>query len=80
VRGPGALLAVELVTDRESRAPHPVAGNRVVQEAFRRGLALATAGHILRLTPPIVMAPELFDRGVEILDEALTVVEQELDR
>ncbi len=80
VRGRGALLAVELVTDHETRRPHPLAGNRVVQEAFRRGLALATAGHILRLTPPIVMAPELFDKGVEILDEALTAVELELDR
>ena len=78
VRGSGALLAAELVTDRETRRPHPTAGNRVVQEAFRRGLALATSGHILRLTPPIVMSPELFTKGLEILDDALTVVEREL--
>jgi 4-aminobutyrate aminotransferase-like enzyme len=50
----------------------------VVQEAFRRGLALATSGHILRLTPPIVMSPALFSKGLEILDEALTVVEREV--
>lgn len=78
VRGRGALLAIELVTDRESRRPFNEAGNRVVQEAFRRGLALATAGNIVRLTPPIVMSTELFAKGVEILDEALTAVEREL--
>ena len=78
VRGRGVLLAVELVTDRDTRAPHHVAGDRVVQECFRRGLALTTAGAIVRITPPMVLSHELLDRGLDILDEALGVVERDL--
>ena len=69
--GPGALLAIELVKDRATKEPFVEAGNLVYQTAFRRGLAWATAGHILRITPPIVMSNELMAKGLDIIDEAI---------
>ncbi|CAN5687703.1 MAG: aspartate aminotransferase family protein [Ilumatobacteraceae bacterium] len=71
VRGRGALLAIELVRDKVTKEPFIEAGNFVYQAAFRRGLAWATAGHILRITPPIVMSTELMAKGLEIIEEAI---------
>ena len=77
VRGKGALLAIELVRDKRTKEPFHEAGNLVYQGAFRRGVAWATAGHILRITPPIVMSKEVFARGLEIVEEAIDEVERE---
>ena len=77
VRGKGALLAIELVKDKATKEPFPQAGNLVYQGAFRRGVAWATAGHILRITPPIVMSKEVFARGLEIIEDAIYEVETE---
>ncbi len=77
VRGKGALLAVELVKDKATREPFPQAGNLVYQTAFRNGVSWATAGHILRITPPIVMSKEIFARGLEIVEDAIYEVERE---
>jgi 4-aminobutyrate aminotransferase-like enzyme len=75
VRGRGALLAIELVKDKDTKEPFVEAGNLVYQTAFRRGLAWATAGHILRITPPIVMSLELMAKGLDIIEEAIGDVE-----
>jgi 4-aminobutyrate aminotransferase-like enzyme len=75
VRGRGALLALELVKDRSTREPFPEATTFVFREAFRRGVALATPLHVLRLTPPIVMPFGVLERGLAILDDVLTDAE-----
>jgi 4-aminobutyrate aminotransferase-like enzyme len=78
VRGRGALMAMELVKDPVSKEPFVEAGNQVFQAAFRRGLAWATAGHILRITPPIVINQELMAKGLDIIEESVAEVEQRL--
>ena len=78
VRGKGALLAIELVKDRDTREPFPEAGNLVYREAFRNGVSWATAGHILRITPPIVMSRQIFAKGLRIVEDAITTVERQL--
>jgi 4-aminobutyrate aminotransferase-like enzyme len=72
----GTLLAIELVTDVDTRHPFVEAGDFVYQEAFRRGLAWATAGHILRITPPIVISEELMIKGLDIIEEAISEAER----
>jgi 4-aminobutyrate aminotransferase-like enzyme len=76
VRGRGALLAIELVKDPTTKEPFVEAGNFVYQAAFRRGLAWATAGHILRITPPIVMSFELMAKGLDIIEESIDEAER----
>jgi len=78
VRGKGCLLAIELVKDPTTREPFEEAGRLVYQEAFRRGLAWVPAGHILRLSPPLVMEQALAARALEIIEEAIAQAERQL--
>jgi len=78
VRNKGCLLGVELVKDRESKEPFNEAGALVYQKAFEKGLAWIPAGHILRMSPPIIMEEEVAARGMDIIDEAIGEVEREL--
>jgi adenosylmethionine-8-amino-7-oxononanoate aminotransferase len=55
VRAKGCLMGIELVKDRATKEPFDKAGTLVYQKAFRKGLAWIPAGHILRMSPPIVM-------------------------
>lgn len=62
VRQVGLLAAVELVADRDNRAPAPELAGRVVARAADLGVRLLPAGHLLRLAPPLVIeAPLLAD-------------------
>jgi len=77
VRGLGCLLGIELVKDRDTKEPFEEAGKLVYQRAFQNGLAWVPAGHILRMSPPIVMQPELAAKGMDIIEEAIAEVEKE---
>jgi len=77
VRGKGCLLGIELVKDKESREPFDEAGKLVYQKAFRKGLAWIPAGHILRMSPPIVMDIETAKKAMDIIDEAIFETEKE---
>ena len=77
VRGEGMLLALELVTDRSTkeRIAPPLARALLVALA-RRGVLTAGGGAVLRLTPPLVISEKLALKGVALLDEALSEVEE----
>ncbi len=78
VRVKGCLLGIELVKDRDTKEPFDEAGKRVYQKAFRKGLAWIPAGHILRLSPPIIMDQEIAVKGMDIVEEAIAETEKEL--
>ncbi|MCX7018275.1 MAG: aspartate aminotransferase family protein [bacterium] len=78
VRAKGCLLGIEMVKDRVTKQPFNEAGKLVYQKAFRKGLAWIPAGHILRLSPPIVMDEATLVRGLDIVDEAIAETEKEL--
>ena len=76
-RGLGMMTAVELVADRESRAPFEAAarvGERVRQEMFKRGLVTRVRGDVIMLAPPLVTTDRQIDRIVEITGEAIEAV------
>ncbi len=76
VRGQGMLMTIELVQDRASKAPTPPAVMRkLILALARRGMLAVGGGHMLRITPPLVISEELALRGVEILDDALEEIE-----
>ena len=76
VRGLGAMLAIELVLDRETKEPDADRASAVVEEAAQNGLLLIKSGvygNCIRvLTPLVVTDAEL--------EEALGVWEQALDK
>jgi len=77
VRGQGMLLALELVRDRETKAPvSPAVGRELIAALARRGVLAAGGGHVLRIAPPLVMSEALALRGAALLDDALEEVEQ----
>ena len=78
VRARGCLMGIELVKDRRTKEPLDQAGQLVYQKAFRKGLAWIPAGHILRMSPPIVMDDDTLLRGMDIIDEAIGETEKEL--
>ncbi len=78
VRAKGCLLGVELVKDKGTKEPFDEAGKRVYQTAFRKGLAWIPAGHILRMSPPMIMPVEVARKGMAIIEESIYEVEKEL--
>ncbi len=78
VRGKGCLFGVELVKDKKTKEPFDRAGKLVYQKAFKKGLAWIPAGHILRMSPPLIITEELALKGIEMIEEAIYETEKEL--
>ncbi|HET6825081.1 MAG TPA: aspartate aminotransferase family protein [Amnibacterium sp.] len=75
VRGRGVFWAVELVADRGSRAPLPPADMaRLKADLVARGLLPFVQDNRIHVVPPLVVTPEQIERGVGIIDEALTAL------
>jgi 4-aminobutyrate aminotransferase-like enzyme len=78
VRAKGCLMGIELVKDTKTKEPFDEAGKLVYQKAFAKGLAWIPAGHILRMSPAVVMEDEVLLKGLDIIDEAIGETEREL--
>jgi len=77
VKGKGMLLGIELVKNKATKEPFEEAGKLVYQKAFQKGLAWIPAGHILRMSPPIIMDEKYAEMGLQIIEESITEVEKE---
>ena len=77
IKGKGFLLGMELVKDKSTKEPFEEAGKLVYQKAFRKGLAWIPAGHILRMSPPLIMDEKYADMGLNMIEDAITEVEKE---
>jgi 4-aminobutyrate aminotransferase/(S)-3-amino-2-methylpropionate transaminase len=74
VRGIGPMLALELVTDRETKEPAAELTTRTTAAARERGLILlscGTLGNVIRILVPLVISDDDLARGLEILEESL---------
>lgn len=76
VRGKGCLLAMEIVRDRETKEPFVEAGQMIYQKAFEKGLAWVPSGHILRLSPPMILDDAVAQKGMDIIEEAVAETEK----
>jgi 4-aminobutyrate aminotransferase/(S)-3-amino-2-methylpropionate transaminase len=77
VRGLGAMVAMELVRDRETREPAAAETARMLVEARERGLILIKAGlydNVIRLLMPLVTTDEEMAKGLDILEASLAAV------
>jgi 4-aminobutyrate aminotransferase len=74
VRGLGSMLALELVEDRQSKAPAAPATSATVVAARERGLVLLSCGlysNVIRILVPIVISDDDLAQGLDILEESL---------
>jgi len=77
VRGLGLMLGVEFVKNRETKEPAYELRNQVVKSAFERGLlTLGCGDSTIRISPPLSITRQEMDDGLLIMDEAITVAEE----
>jgi 4-aminobutyrate aminotransferase / (S)-3-amino-2-methylpropionate transaminase / 5-aminovalerate transaminase len=77
VRGLGAMLAIELVSDAETAAPAKELAGDVVAAAMQRGLLLLTCGiygNGIRVLVPLVISDAELEEALEVWEEALEAV------
>ena len=77
VRGLGAMLAIELVSDPATRAPSRELAQAVRAAALERGLLLITCGvngNCIRVLVPLVIADPELDEALGVWEEALEAV------
>jgi 4-aminobutyrate aminotransferase len=77
VRGPGLMVGVELVSDRETREPDGDLATSLMARCAELGLLVLSCGHahqVIRFIPPLDATPGEISEGVEIFGEALRTV------
>src|SRR5207302_7218909 len=74
VRGVGAMLAIELVHDRQTKDPAPELASAIVEAAALRGLLLLKSGiysNCIRVLVPIVITEAELDEALGVWEDAL---------
>ena len=76
IRGRGALLGIELVTDREKKTPANAALKKIDAYALNKGLIFQTRGtrglqNVIRLVPPMTSTDEEVDRALSIIHDGI---------
>jgi len=80
VRGRGAMVAIELVEDRRTKAPAKQAASRLIEECYREGVVILKAGtydNVIRLLPPLSIDEGLLAEGLDVLEKGLATVSAE---
>ena len=72
-RGIGLCIGIELVKDKDGKAPNPEAAREVFRECVDAGTILLWnwGDHVLRIQPPLTIEREELDRGLGVLEAAL---------
>ena len=73
VRGRGAMLAVEIVSDLAAKTPDAALTAAVNKACHAQGLVTLTCGtygNVFRFLPPLSIGDDLLNEGLDILDDA----------
>jgi len=74
VRGIGAMLGIEFVVEKKSKAPNPDIVKVIIENALKKGLLLMNSGiegNVIRFLGPLCMTEAQLERGLEIFEEAI---------
>ena len=74
VRNLGAMVAMELVTDRETKEPAADLTKALVAKAAEKGLILLSCGtyaNVIRILVPLTASDALVDEGLDIIERSL---------
>ncbi|MFL5689250.1 MAG: aspartate aminotransferase family protein [Chloroflexota bacterium] len=74
IRGLGLFTGVEIVADRETRAPDAKRAAAIRRSAFERGVLLGGGGHhenVVKICPPLTIESDLLDVAVELTIDAI---------
>ena len=73
VRGPGAMVAMELVSDGDVNRPNPELAKALTVKAAELGLILLSCGvrgNVIRILVPLTIKSKQLEEGLEILGQA----------
>ena len=79
-RGLGAMRAIELVKNRETKEPAGEATAQIIKDALANGLVLAKAGlygNVIRMLIPLIMTEEQLNQGLDILEKLVSEASQQ---
>lgn len=74
VRGTGAMIGIEFVTDKKSKQPNADIVNEIVQDAVKQGLLLESAGtynNVIRFLCPLCVTDEQLEAGLNIFEKSI---------
>lgn len=72
VRGRGLMIGIELVENKETRRMATDLRDRVIQQAFERGLLILGCGETsIRLCPPLIVSPGEAEVALDLLEQSL---------
>ncbi|UFJ43111.1 4-aminobutyrate--2-oxoglutarate transaminase [Brevibacillus humidisoli] len=74
IRGLGAMCALEIVKDKESKEPDKELTAQIVHACNRRGLVILSAGlysNVIRILAPLVITDEQLEEGLAVLEGVL---------
>ena len=74
VRGLGAMVGMELVTDRSTRRPDKALTGRLLAAGLRRGVVLLSAGtygNVIRVLAPLTIEDAVLEEGLDAMEAAL---------
>ena len=77
VRGMGAMIGLEIVTDQKSKKPNAQAADAIIKYCYNHGLMIESAGtysHVLRFLAPLVITDEQLEAGLDIIEAAIKEV------
>jgi 4-aminobutyrate aminotransferase/(S)-3-amino-2-methylpropionate transaminase len=77
VRGLGAMVAMELVRNRDANAPDADLAKALVQRAAANGLVLLSCGiygNVIRLLVPLTASDAIINEGLDIIEKSLREV------
>jgi len=79
IRGKGLMIGVEIVRDQETKEKAQDLRDRVIDNAFHRGLLTLSSGeNSIRISPPLIIDEEQADCAIGILEESIRAAEKTL--
>ncbi|MFN2216382.1 MAG: acetyl ornithine aminotransferase family protein [Anaerolineales bacterium] len=80
VRGIGLMIGMEFVSDLKLKSPAEELRDNIINLAFERGLLTLGCGKsVIRISPPLSINKNEIDEGLEIMEEAITLAEKEIN-
>ncbi len=77
VRGLSGMMAMELVLDKETKAPAPELANALKTFCFEKGLMLlatGTYGNVIRILSPLVITDDQLEQGLNIMEQGFAAI------
>ena len=83
VRGSHFMVCVECTSDKAKKLPTPAdweVARRIFEKCVPKGLLVRPLGHLIVVSPPLVISRAEIDRAVEILGQGIREVSDDLSR